>query len=86
MASEALRGFSHVDRHGRVIIPVEIRRELNLKPGERLSLVVKDGEIRMQTLDEAIRRLQEYVRSLPSGKASLVDELIAERRREAEQD
>jgi AbrB family looped-hinge helix DNA binding protein len=72
-----------VDRGGRVVIPVEYRRALGLRPGEEVILRLEDGEIRLLSLAQAISRAQALVRKhVPEGR-SLSDELIAERRAEA---
>ena len=66
---------------GRVVIPAEFRKSLGLKAGEVVMVSLEDGEIRIQSLREAIRRAQEMVREVVPEGRSLVDELIAERRR-----
>lgn len=45
-----------------IVIPKEIRRSMNLKPGQRLQLVEKDGKIEVRpilTPDELIGFLKE---------------------------
>jgi AbrB family looped-hinge helix DNA binding protein len=71
---------------GKLVIPAELRRELGLKIGEEVIVRVEDGELRILSRDEAVRRAQESVRRHLKGSRSLVDELIAERRAEAERD
>lgn len=69
---------------GRIVIPVEYRQALGLQVGDEVIVRMEDGEIRIFTLRQALKRAQEIVRRyIPEGR-SLVDELIAERRREAE--
>ena len=68
---------------GRVVIPAEFRKALGLKSGEAVMVGVEDGEIRIQSVRHAIRLAQEMVREMVPEGRSLVDELIAERRREA---
>lgn len=68
---------------GRVVLPVELRRTLGIEEGEVLSAQVVDGEIRLVPADTAIRRAQELVRKFVPHGVSLVEDLIAERRREA---
>ena len=75
-----------MDKQGRIIIPVEIRRQLGFSAGQVLNLEVSDGELRVISLDEAIRRLQQYMRGFTGGRTGLVDEFIADRRREAERE
>ncbi len=68
---------------GRLQIPAEIRKELGLHDGDQVTLKVVDGELRVRSVREAIRRAQEMVRKYVPEGVSLVDELIAERRAEA---
>lgn len=74
---------TRVDRHGRVVIPAEYRRALRLEEGDTLVLQLDDGLLRLMTRAEAIRRAQTLVTRHTGGKASLVDELTADRRAEA---
>jgi AbrB family looped-hinge helix DNA binding protein len=68
---------------GRVVLPVEVRDSLQIKEGDRLTLVVEpDGSIRLLTTKAFIARLRGVFRHVAPGR-SLVDELIADRRREA---
>ena len=67
---------------GRIVLPAEIRREFGLQPGERLTVISSDGEIRIMSRKMALRRLQDEVaKRVPPG-VSLADELIQERREE----
>jgi AbrB family looped-hinge helix DNA binding protein len=71
---------------GRIVIPAEYRKALGLDAGDEVFLQLQDGEIRIYTLAQAVRRAQELVRRyVPEGR-SLVDELIAERRLEAQRE
>jgi AbrB family looped-hinge helix DNA binding protein len=67
---------------GRVVLPAEIRRAMQLKKGDTLVLELKGDELRMRSSRAALRRIQESLRSLRI-EGSIVDGLIAERRREA---
>jgi bifunctional DNA-binding transcriptional regulator/antitoxin component of YhaV-PrlF toxin-antitoxin module len=68
------------------VIPAEFRRELGVNTGDEVVMHLEDGELRIVTLERAIRRAQELVRRyVPEGR-SLVAELLAERRREAERE
>jgi len=71
---------------GRIVIPAEYRRALGLNVGDRVVLQLDDGEVRLFSQPEAIRRAQELVRRYVPDGVSLVDELIAERRAEAERE
>jgi AbrB family looped-hinge helix DNA binding protein len=69
---------------GRVVIPVEYRRALGLEIGDEVILRLEDGELRIMTRAESVKRAQQNVRKYVKGRRSLVDELIADRRMEAE--
>jgi AbrB family looped-hinge helix DNA binding protein len=70
---------------GRLVIPAHLRKALDLKPGERL-LARREGEsIVLERRSSLVKRLQERFAHIPS-EVSLADELIAERRAEAERE
>jgi len=72
-----------VDAAGRIVIPSEIRSRLAIEPGQELILFERPDGLHVQTfrhlLAEARRCLAPY--DVPG--ASIVDELIRERREEA---
>lgn len=67
---------------GRVVIPVDIREKLGVGPGDKLLLVEENGGFKLTTRRAIIRRLR-GVFALPDGR-SLTEELLADRRAEAE--
>jgi AbrB family looped-hinge helix DNA binding protein len=71
---------------GRLVIPAEHRRALGLEVGDEVIIRVEDGELRILTRAEAVKRAQEKVRRHVKGGRSLVDELSAERRAEAKRE
>jgi bifunctional DNA-binding transcriptional regulator/antitoxin component of YhaV-PrlF toxin-antitoxin module len=72
-------------RDGRVLVPVEIRRQLQVEPGEPFVARVLEGRLVIERRADAIRRMQERFAAVPP-TVSLVDELIAQRRLESEAD
>ncbi len=68
---------------GRIVIPAAYRKALGLNVGDEVILRLDDGELRLFTRLQAIRRAQELMRRYIPDDRSLVDELIAERRAEA---
>lgn len=71
---------------GRVVIPVEVRKAMGLKEGDIVLCELVDGEARLTTKLQRMRKAQELVRKYVPEGVSLVDELIAERRAEAERE
>ena len=79
----ARQEWVQVGPDGRVAVPTAYRQALGIEPGGQVLMLLEDGEIRLVGRSAAIRRAQELVaRYIPKG-AKLVDELLAERRREA---
>ena len=65
---------------GRIVLPAHFRKALGVKPGDELILSLRDGELRIFTPREAIKRAQGILRRyIPEGR-SLSEELIQERR------
>lgn len=75
-----------IDSSGRIPLPIEIRKRLGVTYGDSLIIVGDDDTFRIETADEALRRAQEYFASFVGDGVSLVDELLAERRQEAERE
>ena len=71
---------------GRVVIPAALREKLGVTEGDALMATFEDGELRLVSLAESVRRAQLMVRSRVPAGVSLVDELLADRRREVEQE
>ncbi|HEY8885701.1 MAG TPA: AbrB/MazE/SpoVT family DNA-binding domain-containing protein [Chloroflexota bacterium] len=71
---------------GRIVIPAEYRRALGIQEGDEVILRLQDGEVRILSPQEAIKRAQDLVARYVAADRSLVDELIAERRRDAERE
>jgi AbrB family looped-hinge helix DNA binding protein len=82
--------MTHIERYtialgerGRLVLPAQLRRRLDLHPGDRLIVTVEpEGGFRVVTAREQARRLLGLYRDLAPGR-SLAHELIAERREEA---
>jgi AbrB family looped-hinge helix DNA binding protein len=82
-SSTPTRFRARIGAGGRLVIPVEIRRQLGLEEGEPVIMRVEDGELRLLTLDESINRVQERMKPYVRPGISEVDDFIAERRAEA---
>jgi antitoxin component of MazEF toxin-antitoxin module len=65
------------------VIRARLLQELGLHTGDRVVLDVSEGELRVRSLDVAIRRAQELVAAYVSRGVPLADELIRKPRQEA---
>lgn len=67
---------------GRLVVPVELRRELGLEEGTELAIRSDGRRLILEPRAEVLRRLRKRFAKIPD-EVSLADELIAERRDEA---
>lgn len=75
---------ARLNEQGRVVIPAECREAAGLKPGDDVLIeVVGDGELRLRTRQQAIRRAQSLVARYVPKDRDLVSELIEDRRKDA---
>lgn len=72
-----------VTQGGRIVIPADMRRRLGIEVGEDVSIALDGESLRILTQKESIKRAQAVVSKFVPKGVSLVDELIADRRREA---
>lgn len=72
-----------MNENGRVVIPASFRKALGIEPGDEMILRLEEDELRITTMEQRIKAAQRTVRKYVKPGVSLVDELIADRRREA---
>jgi antitoxin component of MazEF toxin-antitoxin module len=84
-AARPRRGHQvRIEAGGRLTIPQALLDELDLSEGDAVVLEVEGGELRLRSQRHVIAEIQALVRQYVPEGASLADELIAERRHEAE--
>jgi antitoxin PrlF len=66
---------------GRMVIPVELRKELGLEVGTELVATVEGDRLILETRKAVLSKLKSLFAVVPSD-VNLADELIAERRAE----
>lgn len=93
-----IRGMAHSARgieyfelklqdRGCIVLPAAVRKRLSLSRGDRLVLVVDEsGEMRVLDLRRQIEKFHGMFRHLIPRGRRLSDELIAERRKEAQRE
>jgi AbrB family looped-hinge helix DNA binding protein len=88
MARKAtVRYKTRVDGTGRVLIPAEIRKRLGMKPGATVTITEgPSGRVVLEPALALLREAQEYFRSIAPASVLWSDELIAERRKEAQRE
>jgi len=77
---------AHISENGRIVIPAAFRKAMGLKGGEVVTMRLDDEGLHIESRAHAIKRAQAIVRKYVPEGVSLVDDLIAERRREAKRE
>lgn len=72
---------ARVNENGRIVIPATFREALGLSAGDEVVLRIEDDELRISTLQRRLQKAQRRVRQYVKPGRSLVDELIADRRK-----
>lgn len=71
---------------GKLIIPAAFRRSLGFDTGDTVVVELDEDGLHVRSLSSAVRRAQQIVREFVTDEVDLADELIAERRIEAERE
>lgn len=73
-----------ISEGGKLVIPAHFRRALGVATGDTVIVeMMPDGDLRIRPISAAIKTAQAIVRAFAGDRASLAQELIAERRQEA---
>lgn len=76
---------SQIEHDGKVKLPPQVMEELELEAGSDIEFRLLNGSVKiMPSVHERVRRVQEKMKKYIRPGRSVVDELIAERRLEAE--
>ncbi len=68
---------------GRIVLPAAIRKEFGLEPGERLTVISGDGEIRILNRRMALRSIRAGIVKNRGSLKGILDDFLAERHEEA---
>jgi AbrB family looped-hinge helix DNA binding protein len=75
---------SRIDSSGRVVIPVALRSGLYVAEGDSILFVQQKGGVELRTGRQAAHSAQEFFCGLADSEVRMSDELLAERRDEAQ--
>lgn len=73
-----------LDSQGRLLIPASLRKQAGIEPDAEVLVFLEDGAVVLLTRQAALTQARQMVQRATAHKRSLVDELIANRRRDAE--
>lgn len=85
MAKTSEQTKVNVGPQGRIVIPAGLRRALEIEPGDTLVARLEDGRIVLEKRANILARVRRRFAGVPR-EVRLSDELIAERRKEAERE
>ena len=71
---------------GRLVIPAAMRQAMKVEVGDTVTLIVDGGELHVITPQAALARLRKVSARFKNENGSVVDELIDDRRAEAQSD
>ena len=83
--AQTLGARVRVGRQGRLVIPSAIRRSLGFKPGDTLLLRVQGESLVLEKRETVLARVKGWFDQVPA-EVGLVEQLLAERRAEMEQE
>jgi len=69
---------------GKLVIPAMMRRQLGIGPGDTVMVDIDNGELRVRSVSKALERARAILRRYVPEGTSLADELIVDRRADAE--
>jgi len=69
--------------NGRILLPAAARKLLEISTGDEIVILIDDGEAKLFSLEHAILNAQAKVKKYNKQNKSLSEELISDRRKEA---
>lgn len=73
-----------VDASGRVLLPAELRKAMEVEPGTSLVWIRDRDGLHLRSFEDSLADIQEYYQALAPSDVCWTDELIENRRNEAE--
>ena len=82
--SPRLRAGLRITDGGRLVIPAVMREAMGVGPGDTVSAICVNGELRLVSPEMALKNARRRLTKSVGADASMVDELIAGRREAAQ--
>jgi len=86
MNETMIESVTKIGKGGRIVIPAAMRKLIGVSEGDELILRYRDGRLEIMTVRQAVQEAQNLVSRFVPEDRRLVDELLAERRAEAERE
>lgn len=81
-----MENVTKLGKGGRIVIPAAMRKLIGVSEGDELILRYRVGRLEVMTVRQAVQEAQNLVSRYVPEDRRLVDELLAERRAEAERE
>ena len=75
-----------VDASGRIVLPADVRLRQHINTGDQIVIIESSEGLQVRTHDQAIRQAQAVFAAIAPANVVLSEELIHERRQEAERE
>ncbi len=76
---EKLEGIVKVSKKGQIVIPKEVREQLNISSGEKLAVIVRDDEIVLRKVEKLnVSEISSKISSVAEKENVDVDTLVKE--------
>jgi AbrB family looped-hinge helix DNA binding protein len=75
---------TQVDNSGRILLPLELRKEINLKKGDTIVLRQMEDKVELLKFQDIINEIHSIFANNKKPGISMTDEFIKQRRAEAE--
>ena len=86
MVNQLMENVTKLGKGGRIVIPAAMRKLIGVSEGDELILRYRVGRLEVMTVRQAVQEAQNLVSRYVPEDRQLVDELLAERRAEAERE
>ena len=77
--------ITNMDRHGRIMIPSEVRKLLNIKPGDKVNLEICENEVKIIDANKVISQMYSiFTKNRNDRQDFVIDDSIAGEKEECQ--